>query len=184
MITRDEAFALVAERIPQANLVNHCVATEIIMSALAVRLGLSADDIARWALAGLLHDLDYAETADDPANHGLITAREAEGLVDDETIHAILAHADQAPRESLMDHALWCADPTTGFIVATALVRPDKDLEGVEVKSLKKRWKEKAFAKGASRDQMAGCEALGLERDEFLGIALDAMKARASEIGL
>lgn len=184
MIARDEAFALVAERIPQTNLVNHCVATEIIMGALARRLGLDDEVVARWALAGLLHDLDYAETADDPANHGLITAREVEGLVDDEMIHAILAHADKAPRESLMDHALWCADPTTGFIVATALVRPDKDLAGVEVKSLKKRWKEKAFAKGASRDQMAGCEALGLERDEFLGIALDALKARAVEIGL
>ncbi len=184
MISRDEAFALVAERVAQPNLVNHCVATEIIMRALAERLGLDADTAARWALAGLLHDLDYAETADDPARHGLVSAAELEGMIDPEMIHAILAHADKAERETQMDHALWCADPTTGFIVAAALVRPDKDLAGVEVRSLKKRWKEKSFARGASRDQMAGHEMLGLDREEFLALSLSAMQARASEIGL
>lgn len=183
MISRSEAYGLITERISQRNLVNHCVAAEIIMEALARRMGCSAGDVARWSLAGLLHDLDYAETADDPARHGLVSAELLAGLVDAEMLHAILAHADQAPRETLMDHALWCADPTTGFIVAAALVRPEKDLGGVEVKSLKKRWKESSFAKGASRDQMAGCDRLGLERDDFLGLALGAMKARAGEIG-
>lgn len=184
MISREEAFALVTERIPGKNLVSHCVATEIIMEALAQRLGLAADDVRRWALAGLLHDLDYAETADDPQRHALLTADDLRGQVDDEMIHAILAHADKAERETPMDHALWCADPTTGFIVAAALVRPDKDLAGVEVKSLKKRWKEKSFARGADREQMGGHEALGLDRDEFLSLALAAMKTRADEIGL
>lgn len=184
MITRDEAFALVSERIPQRNLVNHCVAAEVIMRALAEHLGLSAGDVDRWGLAGLLHDLDYAETADDFERHGVVSAAELEGLVDEEIIHAVQAHADKAPRETPMDHALWCADPTTGFIVAAALVRPEKDLAGVEVRSLKKRWKEKAFARGASREQMAGHEALGLEREEFLAVALESMKARATEIGL
>ncbi len=184
MISRDEAFALVTERIPQANLLSHCVATEIIMEALAERLGLGSEDVERWALTGLLHDLDYAETGDDPERHGLITVELLEGVLDDEMLHAILAHAGKAPRETQMDHALWCADPTTGFIVATALVRPDRSLEGVEVKSLKKRWKEKAFARGANREQMAGHEALGLEREEFLALALDAMKARHAEVGL
>lgn len=183
MIARGEAFALVTERIPNRNLVNHCIATEVIMEALAAHLGLPAADVERWSRTGLLHDVDYAETADDPARHGVVSAELLAGLVDDEMLHAIVAHAGHAPRESQLDHALWCADPTTGFIVAAALVRPEKDLAGVEVKSLKKRWKEKAFAKGASRDQMAGCAELGLERDEFLGIALTAMKARATEIG-
>jgi len=184
VIARDEAFALVEERIPQRNLVNHCVATEIIMGALARHLGKCAEEVEGWELAGLLHDLDYAETADDPARHGLVSAELLAGLIDDEMMHAILGHADKAPRETLMDHALWCADPTTGFIVAAALVRPEKDLENVALKSLKKRWKESAFAKGASREQMAGCELIGLERDEFLQLALDAMKARKAEIGL
>jgi putative nucleotidyltransferase with HDIG domain len=184
VITRDEAFALVEERIPQRNLVNHSVAVGIIMGALARRLGKCAEEVEGWELAGLLHDLDYAETADDPDRHGLLTAQALEGLVDERIIHAILGHADKAPRESDMDDALWCADPTTGFIVAAALVRPEKDLAGVTLKSLKKRWKESAFAKGASREQMAGCEKLGIERDEYLQLALDAMQARAAEIGL
>jgi putative nucleotidyltransferase with HDIG domain len=183
MIARDEAFALVTDRIPQQNLVYHCVATEIIMRALAVRLGQPEADVERWGLTGLLHDLDYAETADDFERHGVVSAAELEGLIDDEMVHAVLAHADKAPRESLLDHALWCADPTTGFIVAAALVRPEKDLAGVQVKSLKKRWKEGAFAKGANRDQMAGHEQLGLDRDEFLSVALTALQQRASEIG-
>lgn len=183
-MTRDDAFQLVSDRIPQRNLVNHCVAAEVIMEALAARLGMGDDDIERWALAGLLHDLDYSQTADDPESHGLVTAQDLDGKVDDEIIHAILAHAEKVERGSLMDHALYCADPTTGFIVAAALVRPDKSIEGVKVSSLKKRWKEKAFARGANRDHMAECERLGLERDEFLQISLEAMQARASELGL
>jgi predicted hydrolase (HD superfamily) len=177
-------LALVRERIPQANLVNHCIATELIMRALAEYLALRENDVERWGLTGLLHDLDYAETADDPSRHGLVTAEEIAGLVDEEMVHAILGHADKVDRVTPMDRGLWCADPTTGFIVAAALVRPEKDLAGVQLKSLKKRWKEGAFAKGASREQMAGCEALGIERDEFLQLALTAMQARASEIGL
>lgn len=184
MITRDDAYELVCARIPQKNLVGHCVATEIIMRALAENAGLGAGDVERWGLAGLLHDLDYAETAEDPDRHGHVSADELAGLIDDEMIHAILAHADKAEREGDMDHALWCADPTTGFIVAAALIRPEKKLAAVDVSALAKRWKEKAFAKGASREQMAGCERLGLERDEFLGIALAAMQQRSDELGL
>lgn len=181
---RAEALALVEERIPNRNLVNHSVATEAIMLALAERCGVSEDERASWGLAGLLHDLDYAETSDDPERHGLVTADELEGRVDEEILHAILAHAEKAPRETDMDRALYAADPTTGFIVAAALVRPEKRLEGVRLKSLKKRWKEKAFARGASREQMATCEELGIERDEFLGLSLEAMQARAEELGL
>jgi putative nucleotidyltransferase with HDIG domain len=181
---RVDAFALVAERIPQRNLVHHCVAAECIMEALARRLGLPDGEVARWGLAGLLHDLDYAETADDPGRHGLVSAGLLEGVVDDEVLHAVLAHADKAPRESDMDRALYAADPTTGFIVAAALVRPDKDLRAVEVRSLLKRWKEKAFARGASREQMDTCSDIGLTRDEFLALSLAAMQERAAELGL
>lgn len=184
MIQRAEALERVRERIPQQNLVNHCVATEVIMRAIAQYKGLDEIDVERWGLAGLLHDLDYAQTAEDPDRHGLVTAAEVAGLVDEEMIHAILAHADKVTRDTDMDRALWCADPTTGFVVAAALVRPEKDLAGVEVRSLLKRWKEKSFARGASRDQMAGHEELGMEREEFLSLALSAMQERASEIGL
>ncbi|MHB1340785.1 MAG: HD domain-containing protein [Coriobacteriia bacterium] len=184
MIDRDSALALVRERIPNKNLVNHSVAVEIIMGALARHLGLSDTEIERWELAGLLHDLDYAETAEDFDRHGVITVELLGEEIDEEMAHAILAHADKAPRESVMDRALYAADPTTGFIVAAALVRPDKSLTAVEVSSLKKRWKEKAFARGANREQMAACAELGLERDEFLAIALEAMQARSTDVGL
>ncbi len=183
MISREEAHGLVTQRIPQPNLVAHCVAAEIIMEALARHLGLPDADVERWALTGLLHDLDYATTADDPSVHGKNTVAELDGQIDDEMIHAILAHACHAPRESRLDHALWCADPTTGFIVAAALVRPDKDISQVQLKSLKKRWKESAFARGANREQMAAHEMLGIERDEYLSLSLAALQARASEIG-
>jgi hypothetical protein len=180
---RSEAFALVNERIPQANLVNHSVAAEIIMAAIGRRLGLDESEVGRWALAGLLHDLDYAETAESPERHGLVTAESLSGRVEPEIVHAILAHAEKVPRESDMDRALYAADPTTGFIVAAALVRPDKDLQAVEVRSLLKRWKEKAFARGASREQMDTCTDMGLTRDEFLALSLAAMQGRAAELG-
>ncbi|GAB4282205.1 MAG: HDIG domain-containing protein [Coriobacteriia bacterium] len=184
MIDRERALGLVRERIGNRNLVNHCVATEAIMRALAERFGLPEADVERWALVGLLHDLDYAETAEDFDRHGVLTAEMLAGEIDDEMLHAILAHAGKAPRESRMDVALWAADPTTGFIVAAALVRPDKSLAGVQLKSLTKRWKEKAFARGASRDQMAACADLGLERDDFLALSLAAMQAIADDLGL
>jgi putative nucleotidyltransferase with HDIG domain len=180
---RSEAYVLVSERIPARNLVNHCVAVECIMGALARHFELSESDIARWELAGLLHDLDYAETAEDPARHALVSAQELAGLVDDEIIHAILGHADKAARDSLMDKALYAADPTTGFIVAAALVRPDRDINEVQLKSLLKRWKESSFARGASRDQMDECTEIGLTREEFLGLSLAAMQAAGSQIG-
>lgn len=184
MMDRAAALTLTKERIPSANLVNHCVATEVIMEALARHFGLRETDVERWALAGLLHDLDYAETAEDFDRHGMVTVELLADELDEEQLHAILAHADKAPRESRMDRALFAADPTTGFIVAAALVRPDKSLANVEVRSLLKRWKEKAFARGASREQMAACEELDMTREEFLALALAAMQARAVEIGL
>lgn len=184
VIERAEALLLVQEMIPNRNLVNHCVATDVIMEALARHFELAPVDVERWSLAGLLHDLDYAETAQDFERHGVVTAEMLAERIDEEMLHAILAHANKAPRESLMDKALYAADPTTGFIVAAALVRPDKALANVEVRSLLKRWKEKAFARGADREQMAACEELGLDREEFLSLSLAAMQARSSEIGL
>lgn len=183
-MTRDEAVALLREHVPTANLQNHCLAVGWIMRALAERLGLDERDADRWEIAGILHDLDYAQTAEDFERHGRVTVEVLAGRIDEEQAHAILAHADKAPRESLMDRALYAADPVTGFIVAAALVRPDKSLAAVEVGSLKKRWKEKTFARGASREQMAACSELGLERDEFLALSLAAMQAHAEELGL
>jgi putative nucleotidyltransferase with HDIG domain len=183
-VDRTEALALVRLRIPSRNLVNHSIAVGCITEALARHRDLPDAEVERWALAGLLHDLDYAETGEDPDRHGLVSADELRGIVDDGIVHAILAHAGKVPRETDLDRALYAADPTSGFIVAAALVRPDRDLAAVEVRSLLKRFKEKAFARGASREQMDTCTELGLTREEFLALSLAAMQARAADIGL
>jgi len=181
-MTRDEAWKLVEENLAEENLRKHVLAVEAVMRALARRLG---HDEQTWGLAGLLHDIDYEETKDDPDRHAVVGAEKLAGLgVEREIIDAVLAHNDHAPRDKPIASAISCADPVTGFIVACALVRPDKKLESVKLKSVKKRWKEKRFAAGASRERMALCSELDLERDDFLTLALDAMTGIAGELGL
>jgi hypothetical protein len=101
-----------------------------------------------------------------------------------EVIDAIKAHGDKAPRQSLMNKAIWSADPVTGFLVACALIRPEKKLAPVEVGFAIKRMKEKRFAAGASREQINACAELGLSLEEFMGISLLAMQEISTELGL
>ncbi|MHC4252863.1 MAG: HDIG domain-containing metalloprotein [Planctomycetota bacterium] len=181
-MTREEAVALVETSLSEENLRKHVLAVEAVMRALARRLGGDEDS---WGLAGLLHDIDYEETKDDPDRHAVVGAERLRALgVADEVVEAVLAHNDKAPRARPIASALTCADPVTGFIIAVTLVRPDKKLASVKLKSVKKRWKEKRFAAGASREGMAVCSELGLERDEFLGVALEAMQGIAPRLGL
>ena len=152
------------------------------MRALARRFH---QDEELWGLAGLLHDLDYDETAKDMARHGYKTVEMLQDSdLPQEVLHAILAHPGHVERESLMDKALYCADPVTGLIVAAALIHPAKKLEPLDVKFLMNRFKEKHFARGANRDQIQACQELGLSLEEFLGLALEAMKGISRELGL
>ncbi len=182
MITRERALELLKEHVKTPNLVKHALAVEAVMRAFARKFG---EDEEVWGLAGLLHDLDYEYTKDKPEEHCL---RTLEFLKDEDVpqdvLDAILAHCDKKPREKLIEKVIYAVDPVTGFIVAAALVRPDKKLEGLKLKSLKKRFKEKAFARGASREQMRSCEEFGVSLDEFLQISLDAMKEIADDLGL
>ena len=153
------------------------------MGAVAERLG---GDPAEWRLAGLLHDIDYDETVDSPETHGYPGAKvlEAAGM-SAEVVHAVLAHADKAPRETALDKALWCTDPLTGLIVAAALIRPEKKLAAIDADFVLNRFKEKGFARGASREQIAACEQeLGLTLEEFAAIGVTAMQEIAGELGL
>lgn len=182
---REEALALVEEKVKNENLVRHMLATEAIMATLAAELG---GDRERWALAGLLHDLDVEETAEDMAVHGL---RSAEWLVergfeDEEVVQAIRAHneGNGTSCRSLLDRVLIAADPLSGLITAAALIRPEKKLELVALKSLKKRFKEPAFAKGANREQIARCEEFGIPLEQFLALGLSAMQGIAPQLGL
>lgn len=181
---RAEALALLEQHLQNDNLIKHSLAVESIMRGLARHLG---EDEEKWGLTGLLHDIDYETTANDPERHSQLGAQMlADAGLDSDLVYAVKVHNEihGLPRISRLDKALFAADPTSGFITAAALVRPEKQLAFVEVKSLKKRFKEKAFAKGANRDNMATCTELGLELEDFLAIGLAAMQQDANQIGL
>ncbi len=181
---RDEALSSIVANVENQNTVKHMLATEAIMRALACRLG---QDEEEWGVTGLLHDIDVELTGEDPATHSKLGADLARELGANEAMaQAILRHneAHGFPLESPLDRALWCADPLTGLVIAAALVRPDKRLAGLTVDSLSKRFKEKRFAAGASRDAIASCQELGLGLEEFLDLGLGAMQAIAPELGL
>lgn len=183
-VDRTEALAAVRARVQNENLIKHMLATEAIMKALARRFQQNENE---WGLVGLIHDIDVELTDREPQNHSRLSADLAREMGASEPMcHAILTHneAHGAPCETLLDKALFCADPLTGLITAGALVRQDKSLAGLNVDSLKKRFKEKRFAAGASRENIASCERIGLSLDEFMTLGLEAMKGIAPELGL
>jgi putative nucleotidyltransferase with HDIG domain len=177
-----EALVLMREHIQTINLQKHVLAVEAVMRALARRLG---GDETTWGLAGLLHDLDFEYTKDSPQRHTLQTLELLEDYnLDPPILHAIQAHAGHVPLESAMDKAIYCADPVTGFVVACALMHPTKKIANVDVPFMTNRFKEKRFAAGASREQMASCSSLGMELEDFLELSRKAMEEIADELGL
>lgn len=183
MLQRDEALDMVRAEGPEPHLVNHAVQTEAIMRALAERLGHDPD---LWGLTGLLHDLDFPKTKDNPARHGLDAARALAGHLPDEALHAIKAHNEECTgvaADNAFDYALRCAESVTGLISAAALIRPT-GMEGMKPKSLVKKMKDKSFAAAVSRERIAEFEQLGMERADFLTLAIQAMTTVASETGL
>ena len=181
-MTREQALELLQSHLHNKNLVKHCLAVEACMRGLAGHFG---QDPEPWALAGLLHDLDYEYTLDKPAEHTEKTAEMLAPLsVSGEIVHAIKAHNMRVEPSSKMDLALLTIDPASGFIIACALMHPDRKLAALDLAFLKKRFKERSFAKGASREQMEGCSRLGMTLDEFLQLCLDAMKKISPELGL
>ncbi len=178
----DDAKEILKEYVTNKNLVKHMVATEACMKRLARHLG---EDEDRWALAGLLHDIDYEKTKEDPSKHGIISAEILrEHGIEDEILDAIIAHSGNSERRSRMDHALYAVDPLTGLIVACALMHPDRKLASLDKEFVMRRFKEKRFAQGADRDQIKKCEELGLSLEEFVDLCLAAMTGVASELGL
>lgn len=183
-MNREEAYELLTQHMKTPNLINHSLAVEAVMRRLARHFG---EDEEKWGLAGLLHDIDYDRTKDEPEKHSLEGAEMlAEKGLPGDVVYAVKVHneAHGLPRGSMLDKALYATDPLTGLIVAGALIRPEKKLENVKVKSLKKRFNEKAFARGANREQIDTCSELGLSRDEFLAMGLEAMQGVAGEMGL
>jgi len=185
MMTRDEAYALLCEHVKAGNLRKHCLATEAILRALARRLG---EDEELWGIVGLVHDLDFEQTADAPAEHTRITC-EILGRkhFPPEALQAVKEHNAEAlgiARESRLGIALACGETITGLIVATALVYPDKKLASVKASSVRKRMKKKDFARAVSREIIGECERLGLPLDDFIALSLEAMQSISPALGL
>ena len=185
MLTRDDARKLLNEHVHDDVLLKHSRETEVIMRALARRLG---QDEALWAITGLLHDLDFETTKETPAQHTLRTVELlAERGFPPEAIQAVKAHNWDnlgIERASTFDYALAAAESITGILVATTLVQPDKKLGSVKVSSVRKKLKTPAFARAVRREPIYDVEKTGLTLDEFIALALDALNAIHDELGL
>lgn len=181
---RIKALEELKARISNINLIKHSLAVEAIMRELAV---LRKDNANLWGLAGLLHDIDYEKTLNNPERHSLLGAEILEDMdMDPDIVYAVKAHNGYhgIERKRKMDKALYCADPVSGLITAGALILPSKKLADVTTDFILKRMNEKSFAKGADRDQIKSCSELGLSLEQFIGTALKAMKKISDELGL
>ena len=187
--SRDDALALMHEYTQSESLRKHMLAVEAAMRAYATKFG---EDPERWGLAGLIHDFDYerypnsehSPTEGHPA-HGVGVLRQR-GWPED-ILQAILGHATYSgvSRESQMAKALFAVDELTGLVTATALVRPSRSLAEVDARSVRKKMKDKAFARGVSRDDvLLGAQELGVDLDEHIQFVVDAMRASAESLGL
>jgi putative nucleotidyltransferase with HDIG domain len=182
---RDEAWALLVAETPSANLQKHMLAVEAVMRAYARRFG---EDQDTWGLAGLLHDIDYEKHPSQEAGHpftGVEMLRQ-HGLPEP-LCRAILSHADYSgvPRESRMEKALFAADELSGFVIAVALVRPSRAITDVDVPSVLKKMKDKAFARAVRRDDITrGADELGVPLEEHVGVVIEALVGIASQLGL
>ena len=184
MLTREEALNLVKENVPKRNVVYHMIAVESIMRGMARYFGENED---LWGLTGLLHDVDYEKIGDMWERHGILAADILKGVVSDEVIKAIKAHNFERTcvmPQTRMEKSLIACDAISGLLVACALVMPSKKLAEVHLKTVKKKFKAKDFAKGADRERILFCEKIGVKRDEFFRIALDSLKNHAAEINL
>jgi putative nucleotidyltransferase with HDIG domain len=184
MLRRDDALAIVREHVENENLVRHMLAVEACMRFYAGKLG---EDAETWGITGILHDFDWEihPTLEHHPQDGAPILRERG--VPEEVVRAILSHAQHTgvPRESRMEKALFACDEVTGLVTAVALVRPSRSIHDVEVKSVKKKWKDRAFAAGANREEIQeGAEDFGVELWEHVGNVIEAMRGVAGELGL
>jgi len=182
--TREEALALLREFNQSENLIKHAVAVEAVMRQMARSRG---EDEETWGIVGLIHDLDYEKY---PEQHCKMTEQILrERGWPEEIIHAVVSHGwgictDVEPVH-IMEKALYAIDELTGLVIAVALVRPSKSLMDLKVKSVKKKWKDKAFAAGADREIIQrGADMLGVELSDLIGEVIEGMQSVAAELGL
>lgn len=189
LLSRDEAWKLLCEYTQSENLRKHALAVEACVRAYARK---QCADEELWGIAALLHDFDYERWPN--AEHQADREHPAEGSkilrahgYPEEMIHAILAHADYSgvSRESALDHTLFACDELAGFLTACALIKPSKKIAEVETASVIKKLKDKAFARGVSRDDVRhGAEELGITLDQHISFCIEAMRSIADRLGL
>jgi len=181
---REKALQLLKEYVSNPNLIKHMLAVEAAMRAYAKKFN---KDEEWWGIVGLLHDFDY-EKYPDPKDHPFKGAEILrERGYPENFIKTILAHASHSnePRDTLAKKAIFAVDELTGLIVAVALVKPNKSLAEVEVKSVKKKMKDKAFARQVKREEIIqGAEELGIPLNEHINTAIKAMQSISNELGL
>jgi putative nucleotidyltransferase with HDIG domain len=183
-MNRNEAIAIVHEYIKNENLVRHMLAVEAAMRFYAEKTG---EDVESWGMVGLLHDFDWEihPTLNEHPQAGAPILRERG--VPESIVRAILSHADHTgvPRLCSMEKALYACDEITGLITAVALVRPSRSLSDLEASSVKKKWKDRAFAAGANREEITkATEEFGMELWEHVGNVILAMRRIAPDLGL
>lgn len=188
MITRQKAFEIINQHLKNKNLIRHCLAVEATMKALAKHF---KENEKPWGLVGLMHDADWEETQNDPSLHTKKTIewlKEA-GETGENILQCILSHNHthngEKPPSTPMEWSLYICDELTGFIVAVALVRPEKKLSAVTVDSVIKKFPAKSFAAGVHREQILLCEEkLGIKPEDFVMITLRAMQEISADLGL
>lgn len=197
-LTQDIATEILHKNMLNVNLRRHCYAVSVAMRGLYKylkengKLDSSVESLSEcdWGVVGLLHDADYEVTKEDTTKHTLV-------LLDWLKIYDVHTHVVEAFQshntkitglrepQTLLEWSLECCDELTGFIVAVALVRPEKSLSAVDLESVKKKWKQKEFARAVDRSQIAQCEEkLGITLDTFIEVVLNAMKAENEKLGL
>lgn len=178
---RTTALELVRKNVSEENLVKHMMAVEAGMRELANYFD---EDKEEWGITGLLHDLDYEDTKEDPDRHGIQTAEMLDEYdISQNQLNAIKAHAGQKPAETKMEKSIYAIDPLTGLIVAGALVHPD-GLGEMDPEFIKNRYDESSFAKSVDREAIATCKNLGFELKEFFDLVLKGMQNIQEELGL
>ena len=181
---RETAIKIVEEHAKSESLRKHLLAVETCMRAYAHRVG---EDEEVWGIAGLVHDFDW-EVCPTPESHPTYGAEilRSRGFPE-EIVRAVLSHGNHTgiPRESLMEKALYACDELSGFVTAVALVRPSKSLSDTAVRSVKRKMKDKAFARSVSREDIVqGAEEMGVDLDEHIAFVIEALKPVASQLGL
>ncbi|MDR1731210.1 MAG: HDIG domain-containing protein [Synergistaceae bacterium] len=185
--TRDEALSLLKKYNQDESHIKHAFAVEGVMRHFARRMG---GDESLWGVVGILHDIDWERTMSDPARHcNLAPELLREAGIDEGIIHAVQSHgyeicSDVEP-ENDMEKVLFAVDELTGLVITAGLVRPSKSLADLEVKSVKKKWKDKTFARGVDREVIQkGAERMGISLDELIEQTIEALRPIEREIGL